>query len=378
MKDIVPELLEDILQEFDSEVKKSSVIKELVNLVESGKVNYDIANRYAKEIGDILSGIYKRKLASDILPDGRMYYNIAERIIGQPMEKGYNLVADITESVQTVLNIDAGIGIKAIRPELNHGRIDGIVNRAASEEAFDNIGWILDAPVRCFLQSIVDDFVKENAEFHGKSGLHPKIIRKSTGHCCKWCKEIAGVYEYPDVPTDVYRRHDNCNCTVEYDPGTGKMHQDVWSKKWKSEEDFDKIRERKQIGIDSTAGIIQKRINQGQYNLTLSHQQYLKHVEGTKQYSQYSSALLEKGKGQPARLAVSEDEAQNLINQYAGKGTPRITCGGSVDNKEFAAADHVIGQYCTKGGKWIDTRRFEIHYGKKGSHIVPVKEDYRD
>lgn len=248
MKDIVPELLEEILQEFDSEVKKSSVIKELVKMVESGRVDYGIANRYAKEIGNILAGIYKRKLTSDILPDGKMYYNIAERLIGRPMEKGYEMVADVAEPVQRSLNANAGIGIKAVRPELKQDRLDGIINRASSEEIFDDVRWILDAPVRCFMQSIVDDCIKKNAEFHGKAGLHPKIIRRSSGGCCKWCEEIAGVYEYPDVPKDVYRRHDNCDCTVEYDPGDGKGYQNVWSKKWKYEGESVKIDAGKLLG----------------------------------------------------------------------------------------------------------------------------------
>lgn len=248
MKDIVPELLEEILQEFNLEVKSSSVIKELTAQVETGEVNYDIANKYAKEIGNILSGVYKRKLSSDVLPDGKMYYNIAERVIGRSLEKGYSMVADVTESVQKFLNLNAGIGLKPVRPGLNQDRINGIINRISSEEEFEEIRWILDAPVRCFVQSIVDDSIKTNAEFHGKAGLKPKIIRKTVGNCCEWCSKIAGIYRYPDVPADVYRRHDNCDCTVNYDPGDGKEYQDIWTKKWKYNQEPDKIENRKLFG----------------------------------------------------------------------------------------------------------------------------------
>jgi len=72
----------------------------------------------------------------------------------------------------------------------------------------------------------------ENAEFHYKSGMSPKIIRKETGKCCKWCKNLVGTYRYPDVPKDVYRRHQNCRCTVEYIPKKG-VRQDVHTKKIK-------------------------------------------------------------------------------------------------------------------------------------------------
>lgn len=81
-----------------------------------------------------------------------------------------------------------------------------------------------------FSQSVVDDTVKANADFQYKAGLKPKIIRTEAGNCCDWCKGLAGVYAYPDVLKDVYRRHRFCWCTVDYHPGDGKK-QDVWSKK---------------------------------------------------------------------------------------------------------------------------------------------------
>ncbi len=108
--------------------------------------------------------------------------------------------------------------------------------------------WLLDAPVKTFSQSIVDDTIRTNAEFQSKAGLRPRIIRRDSGGCCDWCAKLAGTYDYPGVPREVYRRHANCNCTVEYDPGSGKRVQDVWTKKWTRKEESGKIEERKQIG----------------------------------------------------------------------------------------------------------------------------------
>ena len=87
----------------------------------------------------------------------------------------------------------------------------------------------------------MDDTVQKNADFHAKAGLRPKIIRRSSGHCCEWCNQVAGTYVYPDVPKDVFRRHDNCDCIVEYYPGDGKK-QNVWTKEWKYEKESDKIK----------------------------------------------------------------------------------------------------------------------------------------
>lgn len=77
-------------------------------------------------------------------------------------------------------------------------------------------------------QSISDDKTKSNADFASKSGMTPKIIRKTSGSSCGWCTSQAGTYEYP-AKQEVYQRHDNCDCTVEYI--VGKKRQNVWIKK---------------------------------------------------------------------------------------------------------------------------------------------------
>lgn len=66
-------------------------------------------------------------------------------------------------------------------------------------------------------------------KYRSEAGLECFIIRSDHGECCKWCAALAGKYRYPEeVPKDVYRRHDNCTCTVTYT--NGRKAQDVWSK----------------------------------------------------------------------------------------------------------------------------------------------------
>ena len=77
-------------------------------------------------------------------------------------------------------------------------------------------------------QNMADDYVETNAAFRSDAGLQAKIIRQTDGHCCEWCNEMAGTYDYP-APRDVYRRHDNCGCTVEY--VTGKYRQNVHTRR---------------------------------------------------------------------------------------------------------------------------------------------------
>ncbi|MDO5036944.1 MAG: hypothetical protein Q4E37_01420 [Tissierellia bacterium] len=146
--------------------------------------------------------------------------------------------------VQEALNKKANINIKAVKPKLNQGRINGLVNKMAEYEDFDEGKWLLDEPVINFTQAVVDDTIKANADFQYKAGLHPEIVRKEAGNCCEWCKTLVGVYAYPEeVPEDVWRRHRYCRCTVDYLPGDGKK-QDVWSKQWTDVDRDDKIKER--------------------------------------------------------------------------------------------------------------------------------------
>lgn len=74
-----------------------------------------------------------------------------------------------------------------------------------------------------------DEYMKTNAEFRSKAGLKCYITRETDGKCCKWCTAIAGRYVYGEEPHDVYRRHDNCGCSVIYE--NGRQRQDVWSKR---------------------------------------------------------------------------------------------------------------------------------------------------
>lgn len=230
--DITPELLEKLLYKFKEKTKKHERLRALDEMLKSKTATYKEANEYSIIVGELLAEVFKENLSSESLPDKKMYFNIAERILNGTMEENYNLVSNYSTEVQEALNSTAGMGLKAMKPPLNQDRIDGIIGRLSSAEEFDDIKWILDEPIIIFSQSIVDEFIKLNVEFHNDIGLSPKIVRREAGGCCDWCRELVGEYEYPDVPDDIYRRHRFCRCTVDYYPGDGKK-QNVHSKKWR-------------------------------------------------------------------------------------------------------------------------------------------------
>lgn len=253
VEDIVPSLLKKIKSEFEGARLDSEVLKDLLSKLHHSKASYLDANKYAIEIGDILSKALGASLTNETLPDGKMYYNIAQRLLTDVLGRNHELVSDYVKQVQKDLNSEAKIGLAAQVPELNQDRIDGLVNRLASEESFDDVKWLLVDPIVNFSQSIVDDSIRKNAEFHHKVGLSPKIVRRVVGHPCKWCKSLEGSYNYPEVPKDIYRRHGNCRCTVDYHPGNGKK-QNVHTKRWAESQKSAKIEVLKGVGLPVQSG----------------------------------------------------------------------------------------------------------------------------
>jgi hypothetical protein len=222
MIDIAPELLEKLKRAFSEKFNKSKKIGKILSTIRDGNPTYSEVNELSIVVGDILAEVFQENLSQDILPDGRMYYNIAKRTIEPMMINNYDIVTGNAAIVQEILNRQAGMRIKAQIPPLNQSRIDGIINRLDETEFFDDIKWILDEPIKNFTQAVVDDVIEKNTEFHEGLGLVPSVTRIVQGDCCDWCREVAGTYHYPNIPDDVYRRHRYCRCTVEYDPGDGK------------------------------------------------------------------------------------------------------------------------------------------------------------
>ena len=374
MDDVAPELLEAIKRDFNSACESSEKIAALLGKIKTGTATYSDANDYAVELGDILASAYKNNITSAVLPDGQMYYNIAKRIIEPTMSDNYNLIADASVQVQKSLNEAAGIGIKAIKPELNNDRIEGIINRISSE-VFENVKWLLDEPVKNFSQSVVDDSIKVNSEFHGKLGLSPKIVRKLSGGCCEWCARLAGTYTYPDVPSDVYRRHQRCRCTVDYNPGSGKV-QNVHSKQWKTKDESDKIETRKTIGLETADNEVKRFIRENTIpncNIATITSDQEVHRQGTRRYEERKAILEAKGEYGPSYLTISDEEILELVHKYSGKGKIRVDRSGKWDNKEIIITnDKIIGIVVNnKNGKTAETSVFKIHYSNRGFHIVP-------
>nr|DAI92804.1 MAG TPA: hypothetical protein [Caudoviricetes sp.] len=252
MDDIAPALLEKLQDAFEKELEADPQAAALLKLIRKGKATYETAGNYAEQVANALTATLGSHLSGAVLPDGKLYWNLADRVLRPLLERDHALVSEAAVQVQTALNRAASIGIKAQAPPLNTNRVDGLLNMAAAAAQYDEAAPQLLQAIPTFSRSVVDDALKANVDFQGKAGLYPKIIRTAESHCCEWCSRMAGVYEYPGVPKDVYRRHARCRCVVEYDPGSGKRsgkRQDVWTKRWTGPDESDKIKARRAVGL---------------------------------------------------------------------------------------------------------------------------------
>lgn len=231
MDDIAPVLLEAIREDFNDLLGRDRIIKRLYDTVSAGKAGYKELNEFAVKVGETLASSFDINLSADELPNGKMYVNIAQKLLEPTMSQNYDLITEMAKMVQQKINDDAGLHVAVSVPKLNEDRIKKLAFKAGSYETFEEAKWCFGEPVVNAAQSVVDDFVEENAGQMYRMGLTPKLIRKESGNCCEWCAALAGTYDYPDVPKDVYRRHRFCRCTVEFYPGDGSM-QDVHSKRW--------------------------------------------------------------------------------------------------------------------------------------------------
>lgn len=237
--DIAPELLEKVQSEYRKLRENDAELARIREKTAAGSADGKDLDAYAVREGELLAEALRNNVSGDVLPNGKMYFNIADRVLPPVLQEDFGHVADIAERIQQSMNDKAGIHIRAQRPDPDEDRVKGLVNLAATAGQYENIRKELEGDVVNFSQSVATESVRKNADFQYKAGLSPKIVRTEAAGCCKWCSDLAGTYDYASVKATgnvVWQRHRGCGCVVEYDPGNGKR-QNAYTKAWRSDED---------------------------------------------------------------------------------------------------------------------------------------------
>lgn len=214
--DVAPDLNEQIMTQLRKALANDRRIRALFDKLAAGKADYEDAHKVSQIAGEHATAALQKALRPDVLPDRRLYYNIAERTLKPAIEYADGVVDNFTKIMQTKKNQRAGMNIKAVRPRQNTETIDNLCGLASDYEDFEDGRWVLDKPVQTTVENVVDRFVRVNAAFASRSGLHPTMIRIAEVDCCPWCAGLDGVFDFGSQPAEFYARHNNCRCTTDY------------------------------------------------------------------------------------------------------------------------------------------------------------------
>ena len=233
--DIAPELLEKVTAAFNKGVNNNRTIRAAAARITAGKGEIQTANRIAVEIGKELTRACETYLTPEALPNGRLYYNIADKVIRPNLEEGYLETQGYTGRVIDQINQRAGIGMRAGYQDLDRDRIHDLIDAIGARETYEESAALLREPFINLMQSAVNGMVRHNAQIQYESGLQPKVVRTSDGHPCQWCADLAGTYEYPVSNEEVWAQHEYCRCEVTFVPDKGKKHGEGWTARWNAD-----------------------------------------------------------------------------------------------------------------------------------------------
>lgn len=240
VKDIVPELKEQIDARFKSNNLRDRQLLRVSKRIQAGSADLTDAHAYAERLGVNLSDALTGTLTEDKLPNGKLYYNIAERTVIPSLEQNYEMVNEAAAQIQKAIDQQAKIGLGSVKADFPIERIQNLIDKMTADDITPEqvIRWLTE-PIVNNSEAFADDYVRANAKFRAQAGLRSKIIRKAEPKCCDWCAALEGSYFYGEEPDDIYRRHEFCRCTVTYK--SEKISQGVWSKReWKTpKEDID-------------------------------------------------------------------------------------------------------------------------------------------
>ena len=199
------------------------LLAKLREKIEAGLGTFKDTTDYCNRSAELLGRLFSENVLS---------MSDVERITANDtlLKDRYKDINDLLDKVQRTVDKKQGINIRPQHAPFNQERADQIgralTDKTVSEETIQRRAGSAPATMTRAMQ---DDYVEENAKFRSDAGLKTYLVRVTDGDCCEWCTKVAGRYEYGTEPHDIYRRHDNCGCSVTYE--NGRQRQNVWTKK---------------------------------------------------------------------------------------------------------------------------------------------------
>lgn len=218
-----------VQEEVRQRIEHDALLARLRKKIDSGKGTFDDSFAYSDRAGRLLGEIFAQRLPG-IPPAER------EALCVELLRDRYTDINSLCDAVQKALDQANGLHLRPQRAPFEEARAHKIGHSTADQTVPEKTQQRRSrSATETMTRSMHDDRMQAEAKFRSRAGLKCYITRKTDGKCCAWCSAMAGRYEYYSEPKDVYRRHDNCGCSVTYE--NGRQRQDVWSKRiWEAPE----------------------------------------------------------------------------------------------------------------------------------------------
>ena len=205
---------EDIAQEFKDSVNGDKTIQKYLRQIRDGRGSYVTANKLAIRVGNHLGKIMVSYAPVEDISE----WDLID-LIPKSLGLDHQMIADACRDVQNSMNKDAGLRIKYKEPKFDMDRVNGFITELQNNSEFTNIEKSFVDQIVNFSENVVDESIRENAGLMFRSGIRTVVVRQAEFGGCKWCQAVAGVYDYNEVSdkgNDVWLRHDNCKCTIDF------------------------------------------------------------------------------------------------------------------------------------------------------------------
>ena len=200
---------------------KSNIMRDFRAAVRELKApadNIAAAQRYAQQVGQAMVEAFRKNIGDDVLIDGFLTKDAANALIRDPIIEGWKLITGKTAEIQTAINAQDGLHIRALQAGVSKSRVNGMATLASSDK-FEKISVKVYQATPNVMRAAVDKTVQKNFTSMAEAGVDIQVVRTTSGKCCEWCEGIAlaGPYDYDDVKRggEVWQRHLDCNCVIE-------------------------------------------------------------------------------------------------------------------------------------------------------------------
>lgn len=206
---------------------------ELIRLrksIESGKANYEAAQKYSERSGQLAKKAISQVSNGDL--------TVTQEILNPILEANYQDILNVASQAQNVIYETANVNLKPATVAYDNTYAEDISSKL---ESYDDVDEALNVMENTFIsasQNYVDEIGRRSAKFMDEAGINVLVSReyddvgvhttdKGGGDVCHWCLERCGT----DVPYDeaydmgMFERHPGCGCIITYTTKRGVVIQ---------------------------------------------------------------------------------------------------------------------------------------------------------